>query len=250
MNESTAMSRKVTALVTVFLSLALLAGCAHSPPTNPNDPLESMNRVFFKTNRSLDKHILRPLAVGYHEFVPDPVVSGVGNFFDNALEPVTIANSVLQLKFDTFNIALGRFLINTTVGLGGLFDVASALNIEDPREDFGQTLGYWGLGRGAYLVLPLFGPSSNRDLVGDIGDTFVNPIHYIDSLALQLSLMSLHILDRRADFLSFDSVLKQQFDPYVFMRTYYLKRRHAAVRDQNSAEDEAAADVGVAATVQ
>lgn len=244
------MSRKVIALATTLLGLALLVGCAHSPPTTPNDPLEPMNRAFFKTNRSLDKHILRPLAVGYHKVVPDPVESGVGNFFDNALEPVTIVNSVLQLKFDTFNISLGRFLINTTVGLGGLFDVASALNIEDPREDFGQTLGDWGLGRGAYLVLPLFGPSSNRDLVGDIGDAFVKPINYIDSLALQLSLMSLHVLDRRAGFLSFDSVLKQQFDPYVFVRTYYLKRRYAAVRDKDTGDAGATSDTGVAVVMQ
>lgn len=238
MSKKTVLSRKRAFLLTALVSLALLLGCAHSPPTEPHDPLESMNRVIFDTNMTLDKHILRPLAVGYDKVTPQPVQTGVGNFFDNVLEPITIVNSVLQLKFDTFNIALGRLLINSTVGIGGLFDVASKLGIEDPREDFGQTLGYWGVGRGAYLVLPLFGPSSNRDLVGDIGDLFVNPIHHIDSLALQLSLMSVHVLNQRAAFLDFDSVLEQQFDPYVFMRTYYLNQRHAAVRDEQDDNDD------------
>lgn len=233
------MPRKIAVALTAVLSLLLLAGCAHSPPTNPNDPLESMNRAFFESNRVLDKHILRPLASGYHKVVPDPVETGVGNFFDNALSPITIVNSLLQLKWGSFNIALGRFLINSTVGIGGLIDVASALDIADPNEDLGQTLGYWGVGRGAYLVVPLFGPSSGRDLVGDVGDGFLNPLNYIDSLALQLSLRAVYILNKRARFLGFDQVLKQQFDPYVFMRTYYLKQRQAAVQDKDAAAGDA-----------
>lgn len=230
------MYRRFTALFTAVVllpALPILAGCAHSPPTNPWDPIEPVNRVTHSFNMTLDDYILRPAAVGYHKVTPDPVETSVGNFFDNAKEPITIVNSVLQLKWASFNIALGRFLINTTAGIGGLFDVASAIGIKDPREDFGQTLGYWGLGRGAYLVLPFFGPSSGRGVVGDVGDAFVDPLNYIDSLAVRLSLKALYILNKRASFLSFDQVLAQQFDPYIFIRSYYLKSRQAAVHDQS-----------------
>lgn len=225
------MTRNSALLAIVVLCLMILTGCAHSPPTTPHDPIEPVNRAMFSFNQTLDHYVLRPVATGYHAVTPDPVESGVGNFFDNVLAPITIVNSLLQLKFASFNIALGRFLINSTVGIGGLFDVASALDIKDPDEDLGQTLGYWGLGRGAYLVLPFFGPSSGRDFVGDVGDTFLNPINYIDSLAARLSLKLLYIVDTRVEFLAFDQVLKQQFDPYIFVRNYYLKSRHAAVQD-------------------
>lgn len=225
------MTRKFVMLLAMVASVTALAGCAHSPATQPNDPLEPVNRAMFSFNQTLDQYILRPAASGYHKITPDPVETGVGNFFDNATAPVTIVNSLLQLQWQSFNMALGRFIINTTVGIGGLFDVASALNIKDPDEDLGQTLGYWGLGRGAYLTLPFFGPSSGRDFVGDVGDSFLDPINYIDSLAVRLSLKALYILNKRASFLAFDQVLKQQFDPYIFVRSYYLKSRHAAVHN-------------------
>lgn len=228
------MWRQIAVLLVALSSLTALAGCVHSPPTDPWDPIEPMNRAIYSFNRTLDDYVLRPVAEGYHTITPDPVEAGVGNFFDNAAAPVTIVNSVLQLEWKSFNLALGRFLINSTVGIFGLIDVASAINIKDPNEDLGQTLGYWGLGRGPYLVLPLFGPSSGRATVGMIGDYFLNPLSYINSYAIQLSLLALYAVDTRVSFLAFDQVLAQQFDPYIFMRTYYLKSRRAAVHDNLS----------------
>lgn len=234
------MPRYLVALLLTALLLPSLSGCAHSPPTDPWDPIEPVNRKVHTFNMTLDDYVLRPVAQGYHWITPDPVEAGVGNFFDNIHTPVTIANSILQLKWASFNLALGRFIINSTAGVGGLFDVASAIGIKDPDEDLGQTLGYWGIGRGAYLVLPFFGPSSGRDFIGDVGDSFLNPINYIDSLAARLSLKALYIVDQRVSFLSFDQVLAQQFDPYVFIRSYYLKSRQAAVEDAHDDKDAAA----------
>lgn len=234
------MPRHVVALFVVALLLPGLSGCAHSPPTDPWDPIEPVNRKVHAFNMTLDEYILRPVAEGYHTVTPDPVEDSVGNFFDNALAPITIVNSMLQLKWASFNLALGRFIINTTAGIGGLFDVASAIGIKDPDEDLGQTLGYWGIGRGPYLVLPFFGPSSARGFVGDVGDSFLNPINAIDSLAWRLSLKVLHIVDTRVSFLAFDQVIEQQFDPYVFIRSYYLKSRNAAIHDKRADDDKAA----------
>lgn len=231
------MPRHLIALFVVALLLPALTGCAHSPPTDPWDPIEPVNRKVYAFNMTLDDYILRPVAKGYHKVTPDPVETSVGNFFSNIHEPITIVNSLLQLKWAAFNIALGRFIINTTAGVGGLFDVATAIGVDEPDEDLGQTLGYWGIGRGAYLVLPFFGPSNGRDLIGRVGDAFVNPINYIDSLALRLSLHALHILNMRASFLSFDQVLEQQFDPYIFIRSYYLKSRQALVHDDQQADE-------------
>lgn len=225
------MSRSIIALFVAVLLVPALAGCVHSPPTKPWDPLEPVNRAMFSFNQTLDEYILRPVAEGYHTVAPDPVEAAVGNFFDNAHAPITIVNSLLQLKWASFNYALGRFIINSTAGILGLIDVASAIGIKDPDEDLGQTLGYWGLGRGAYLVLPFFGPSSGRDFVGSIGDGFLYPLNYLDSLVTRLSLQALYIIDTRVSFLAFDQVLEAQFDPYIFVRSYYLKSLQAAVQD-------------------
>src|SRR5699024_3289736 len=130
--------------------------------------------------------------------------SGRANVCHTAHAPIRTANSRLQLTFDSFFISLGRFAVNSTVGVLGIFDIATAMGMEDPDEDFGQTLGYWGMGQGPYLVLPLLGSSSGRDLIGTVGDAYVNPINYIDSRALLLSLKALYFVDKRASFLSFD----------------------------------------------
>lgn len=218
-----------------FVSVVLLlAGCVHSPPSQPWDPIQPANRVIFKFNRKADQYVLRPVAKGYNKITPDPVQSSVGNFFANAHEPVTIINSILQLNFKTFNQSLGRFMINTVAGVGGLFDVATKVGVPNPQKDFGQTLGRWGLGRGPYLVLPLLGPSDGRDLVGRAGDHWLYPVTYLgygnnNEQYTEYGLSGLYFLNKRAQYLGYEQMLSHQFDPYIFLRSYYLKQRQQKV---------------------
>ncbi|MDA3919609.1 MAG: VacJ family lipoprotein [Salinisphaera sp.] len=222
-----------------LMSLLVLAGCVHSPPSDPWDPLEPINRVTYKFNDQADKYVLRPIAKGYDKITPNRVQKSVSNFFDNASQPIVMVNSLLQLKWGKFNQSLGRFMINTTAGVGGLFDVASMAHVPHPDEDLGQTLGYWGLGPGAYLVLPLLGPSDGRDLVGRAGDHFASPVTYMTNFDeidhnysyLPYLLRVLEGVNLRASLLGFDQTLAQQFDPYAFVRSYYLESRQKAVYD-------------------
>lgn len=228
-----------------LLALLVLAGCAHSPPSDPWDPLEPVNRFNYKVNDKADTYVIKPVAKGYDKAVPDRVQASVSHFFDNAKQPVTMVNSLLQLKWGKFNQSLGRFMINTTFGIGGLFDIASKLDVPHPDEDLGQTLGYWGLGPGMYLYLPLLGPSDGRDLIGSAGDQFANPINYIDEFDeiddhyqwVPYTLRLIEGLNLRASLLGFDSTLKQQFDPYAFVRSYYLESRRKAVYDGNAPDN-------------
>lgn len=226
---------RACALVVV---LSLLAGCVHSPPSDPWDPIEPVNRGIFKFNRVADRYAIRPVARGYKTVTPAPVRAGVGNFFDNLHAPVVIANSLLQLKWQRFNDALGRFMINSTVGVVGIFDVASRWHVADPDEDFGQTLGHWGLGTGPYLVLPLLGPSDGRDFVGFVADRSWAPgLDDIDTIDddygyIPPLLTALDFIDQRARWLGFDAVLDAQIDPYAFARNLYLQRRDDKVHDR------------------
>lgn len=222
-----------------LLGMALVSGCVHSPPSDPWDPIEPVNRVVYQFNQKADHYLLRPVAVGYNKVTPTRVQHSVSNFFANAKEPVTMVNSLLQLKWGSFNIALGRFMINSSAGIGGLFDVASAIGIANPDEDLGQTLGYWGLGAGPYLVLPFLGPSDGRDLIGSVGDHYLNPLNDLNQIDeikdnasyLPYLLDALQVINLRASLLGFDQTLAQQFDPYAFVRGYYLENRLEAVYD-------------------
>ncbi len=214
--------------------LMLLAACAHAPPGEPNDPLESVNRVTFEFNRTADKYAIRPLARGYEKVTPTFVRTGVGNFFDNLFSPVTIVNSFLQGKFERGGAAIGRLLLNTTLGWGGLFDVAqSHFGLEKHSEDFGQTLGYWGVGPGWYLVLPLLGPSTTRDAPSRVADLFLNPLYYAGDNRVVWSLAALHVVNTRALLLRADRFIEEALDPYLFVRDAYLQRRRYQVYDGN-----------------
>lgn len=220
-----------------YLCLLLLcSGCASLPPgakPNPEDPYERFNRAMYIFNDSLDRAVLKPVATGYHNYVPSPIRSGIGNFFTNLGTPIDILNNLLQGKLLNALSDTGRLVINTTIGIGGLFDPASAIGLVEHDEDFGQTLAVWGVPSGPYLVLPFFGPSGIRDGVGDLVDTYADPLYYYDENPEQYYLYALHYIDLRASLLQADDLLQDAFDPYAFIRDAYLQRREYVIYDGN-----------------
>lgn len=215
-------------------SLALLAtGCA----TQANkDPLESVNRGVYKFNDVTDKYVFKPVAKTYKAVTPSPIRKGVNNFFNNLSSITTVFNDLLQFKFATAFTDAGRFVINSTFGIAGLIDVASMDNIPVHKEDFGQTLGYWGVGNGAYLVLPFLGPSTVRDTTGFVFDYYTtDPITYVHrdgNVALSNGLRVVQFIDKRAELLDAKDITDSaSLDPYAFVRDAYLQRRASLVQD-------------------
>ena len=226
--------------VLILLALLALGGCAHTPPDDPSDPLEPMNRGIYKFNTVADKYVLRPVAKGYDKVTPGFVQTGVRNFFSNLFYPTVIVNDLLQLKFLQAAQDVNRMLWNTLVGWGGLFDVSTRAGFEAHDEDFGQTLGRWGVGPGWYLMLPLMGPSDNRDLVGKVGDWYTSPFTYVDDEDEEWAwgLGALQAVDSRAQLLGADAMVEQQMDPYVFIRSIYLQNRLNKVYDGNPPKED------------
>ncbi len=213
----------------IFLAV-MLSGCA----TQANkDPLEGLNRGIYKFNDTADKAVIKPIAGAYKAVLPSPIRSGVNNFFGNLGTFVTAINDLLQFKFSKAMDDAGRFVINSTVGIFGVIDVASMDNVPKHNEDFGQTLGYWGVGNGAYLVLPFLGPSSLRDTSGLVVDILAfDPISYIDDPRTRNQLRLVAFVDKRAQYLPASDLLDEAaLDPYVFMRDAYLQRRESQVND-------------------
>ena len=221
--------------IALIVAALALTGCAHSPTYDPSDPLERVNRPIFTFNQKADKYVLRPVAVGYTKVLPATARLGVSNFFDNLFYPTTIVNDLLQAKFKQTGQDTLRFLFNTTVGLAGFLDVATGQGLPRHDEDLGQTFGRWGVGQGWYLMLPLLGPTTNRDLVGTVGDNWTQILQYTDNVTWpeRIALTGVNIVDSRSKLLGADSMLNDQLDPYVFFRTAYLERRRALVYDGN-----------------
>lgn len=213
------------------------AGCAHSPPYDPRDPMEPLNRKIYSFNETVDRYTLRPVAKVYKNYTPGLVQQGVGNFFDNLRYPITVVNSYLQGKPVDGTSDLARFVVNSTIGVAGLFDVATPLGLEKHDEDFGQTLGVWGVGQGVYIVLPFLGPSTGRDLVGMGADEFLNPLNLVEDDDVRLALWVLYLTDRRAGALGYERLLRDAFDPYSFVRTAYLENRLSKVHDGNPPQE-------------
>lgn len=214
----------------LLAAASLLAACAHAPPDDPRDPIEPFNRAMFSFNRTADKYVLRPVASGYQKITPEIAQRGFSNFFDNLDEPRTIINDLLQIKVVQAASDTGRFLLNTTAGLAGFLDVATGAGLPKHDEDFGQTLGHYGIGEGWYLMLPLLGPTSNRDFIGRVGDYPTGPTAYIQNPGNYVY-TGTNLVDKRARFLSADSVIDNAIDPYVFVRTAYLQQRLSKVYD-------------------
>jgi len=217
--------------IALSLALAAVAGCAHSPPSDPQDPLESVNRKIYSFNDTVDEYTAKPVARVYRRLAPEPIERGVGNFYTNLKYPITVANQLLQAKPGEALRDLARMVINTTAGFGGFLDPADHLGLPADDEDFGQTLGYWGVGPGIYLVLPILGPSTGRGLFGDIPDEYLDPINYVDDTVTRIGLHGGYLLNFRASLLPFEKQLENAFDEYLFVRTTYLEDRRAKVHD-------------------
>lgn len=223
--------------------LAMLAGCAGRAAVeerHPDDPWEGFNRRVFVFNEAIDRAVLKPVARGYRTVTPQPVQTGVGNFFSNLGEIRTALNSLLQGKPANAGLSTSRFLINSTVGIGGLWDFATHMGITADEEDFGQTLGAWGVGEGPYLVLPLLGPSTVRDTSGLPLDAYTYPLTYVDDDKVRYGLTALRIVDARAGFLEQEELIRG--DRYVFIRDAYLQRRRFEVSDGELGDDPFASD--------
>jgi len=224
-------SLKSTAACAI-VGLSMLGGCASTG--DPRDPLEAINRGVYTFNDGLDTMLIKPAAEVYQGVVPPLARTGVSNVFANLGDVVVALNNLLQGKFVNAFSDVGRLLINTTAGLFGIFDVATPAGLVKHDEDLGQTLGYWGIGNGPYLVLPVLGPSTLRDTVGRVGDFKADPVSYIDPTRDRNAIQGLRIVSRRAELLNASRLLEvAAIDPYSFVRDAYLQRRRNLIYDGN-----------------
>lgn len=226
-------------IFTCFFSIciaALISGCARDKnPTNPLDPYEHFNRRTFAFNEQIDKIIYKPVAKVYDTVFPWPVKKGVSNFFNNLGEITNFANDLLQLDGRESAVDFSRFAINTTIGIGGLFDVAVKMGLERNYEDLGLTFAKWGAKKSPYFVIPFLGPSTIRDAIAfPINYFCLTPWEYIQPPELSWGLQGLKLVDMRAKLLPGDKVIKESFDPYVFVRDAYLQRRDTLMDENNS----------------
>ena len=216
-------------LPVILLSSLMLNGCA-STSTNPKDPFEGFNRGMYKFNDTLDKAVLKPVARGYSAVMPTPAKKMVHNFFSNLDDILVTGNGLLQFKFAQAASDFTRVWVNSTFGIFGLFDVAHKL--EKHNEDFGQTLGHWGVSSGPYLVLPFLGPSSLRDGTGLAVDSYYGVLGNIEHIPTRNSLYVTNKIDLRTELLDTEKILEDTVvDRYSFIRDAYLMRRQSLVYD-------------------
>lgn len=227
-----------------ILALALLAGGCAGPQatqdadaTSVSDPLEGMNRFFFDLNQRLDRDAGKPIAVTYKQDVPDRVRGSLHNVLDNLGGPVNVANDLLEAQFENAGIAAGRFLVNTTIGVAGIFDVATDWGMPDRDRDFGETLGTYGVPPGPYLVLPLRGSTDVRDFAGNYLDGFATPLHFVrydGNNYVGWMKSTLGSMDKRSsNLVTYEDIERSSVDYYATMRTIYLARRARLIEDRS-----------------
>jgi phospholipid-binding lipoprotein MlaA len=227
----TTMSTCLARLAAVTMLIAL-AGCANGP-VNPRDPLERFNRKALEFNEDLDAIVLKPVATVYRGNVPPLVRTGVSNFFGNLSDGWSAINSALQFKFQNAAENFMRLNVNTFFGLGGILDIASDLNIERHREDFGQTLGRWGVPAGPYIMLPLLGPSTLRDTLALGVDWQADPVWMVNPTPARTFLYALRAVDKRSNSLRVGDVLEAAaLDKYTFIRDSHLQKRGAEISER------------------
>ena len=225
----------------VLLTALLVSGCSSIPKEqrDPRDPWQLYNRAMFKFNTDFDNAFFKPAAQGYQAITPEPVNHGITNFFNNVADVTSAVNNALQFKLSRAGTDVGRVLVNTTVGLVGFIDVATNMGIPSYKEDFGQTLGYWGFGDGPYFVMPILGPSSVRDTFGFAGDVLIDPFFSLQEDEIYWGFVVLRAIDTRAGLLAAgDLVDEAALDRYSFVRDAYLQRRRNLVHDGNPPVDQ------------
>ncbi|WP_245643948.1 MlaA family lipoprotein [Paraburkholderia oxyphila] len=217
-------------MVVVTLALLVTSGCATGPDRKPGDPLEPVNRAIFKFNDKLDTYIAQPIAKGYQKVTPQPLRQAISNFFSNLGDVGNFANDLLQLKITDATEDLMRLAMNTTFGIGGLIDFATQAGLPKHHQDFGLTMGHYGVPAGPYLVLPLFGPSSVRDGIGMGVDVKFAVVNYLEP-AVRDPMYIAQFISRRSDLLGATDLLKQAaLDPYSFVRDAYRQQRESLIR--------------------
>lgn len=215
----------------LLLSLGLF-GCATNG--DPRDPLEPLNRGIYKFNDAVDTAVIKPVATTYKDAMPSPIRTAIGNFFSNLDDVLVLLNDLLQFKLEQAASDFSRLAWNTSVGVVGLIDVATPMELPKHNEDFGQTLGYWGIDNGPYLVLPFIGPSSIRDTIGLAVDSHYDPVWRHTPVDERNSAVALHAVDARSRLFEAEEVLDEAaIDRYVFLRDAYLQRRRGLVYDGN-----------------
>ncbi|MGF6767915.1 phospholipid-binding lipoprotein MlaA [Paraburkholderia sp. GAS199] len=228
-----AAARQIKALMVLLLAIGLSA-CASEANRKPGDPLEPMNRAIFSFNDGLDKYVARPVAVGYTKVTPQPIRTAISNFFSNIGDLGNFANDLLQLKFTDATEDLVRVALNSTFGLGGLLDWASPAGLPKHHQDFGLTLGHYGVSAGPYLVLPLFGPSSVRDSSQWIFSYFTAPTTYLPA-DVTVPLFGANFISSRADLLGATNLLSEAaLDKYAFVRDAYTQRRKSLLNENST----------------
>jgi phospholipid-binding lipoprotein MlaA len=216
-----------------------LVGCASVPQPNPTDPLEGFNRGMFAFNESVDKAVLKPVAQTYRTVTPYPIRAGVNNFYNNLEDAWTALNGVLQLRANVAVDSFLRFGINSTLGLGGVLDIATETGIPHHSEDFGKTLGRWGAPSGPYLVFPIFGPSTLRDSTTIVLENRFDPVSHVDQIRVRNSLTGLRIIDTRSNLLPLGNLLDEAaLDKYSFTRDAYLQKRRAEIFRPGQSDDD------------
>lgn len=213
-------------ILSALLAPALAAAQEPAAEDTPNiDPFEPINRGIYRFNDVADKYVFRPVAKGYNFILPQPARTGVANFFDNWTYPVTIVNGFLQGKFDQGVRDTTRFVFNSTFGVFGLFDVATAGGLPENHEDFGLTFGHWGVPQGPYVVIPILGPATARSGVGILANVQVNPVVQMENSSVRDKLLILWFIETRAALVGPDETINDAFDPYLFVRDAYLQNR-------------------------
>lgn len=236
MSEPARGTQRPRVTMALMLAAGLLAGCASAPPdyvTQTKDPWEKMNRAIYGFNDTLDKAVVRPVASTYTRAVPEPARNRFHDFLTNLFEPITIVNDVLQGKAKQGLSDTGRFLVNSTVGLLGFFDVAQHVGLPHHDEDFGETLAHWGVPSGPYLVLPILGPSTVRDAGGRVVNAYSDPAYSDITPRWRNGILVMYGLDERVSLMQANASIDSAYDPYAFVRDAYIQNRRYNIYDGN-----------------